>query len=96
MTPEPSAAEQQAADRAARAAEARTRREKAAEAERAKSLAVDLVRVRITRFGDGQVSSGEHAPGLGDLCYEAGDTPEVPREVAEALEACGFAEIEAR
>lgn len=55
----------------------------------------DRVNVRITKLGDGQVSSGEHLPGEGDLMHEKDEIVSLPRLVAEALEVKGFAEIQA-
>lgn len=52
------------------------------------------VTVRITKFGNGQVSSGEHVPGEGDRMLWAGETVTLDRTDAEALEARGFAEIQ--
>lgn len=54
----------------------------------------DLVIVRITKMGDGKVSTGEHLSGEGDLLYEYGETPRLPRVVAEALEDAGYGEIQ--
>lgn len=72
---------------------AKTVKQKAAEAE---AIAVnnDRVNVRITKLGDGEVSTGEHLSGEGDLMHEKGDIVSLPRQVAMALEVKGFAEIE--
>ena len=56
--------------------------------------AADVVKARITKHGDGQVSAGEHVSGEGDVLYEAGEVVVLPRVVAEALEERGFAEIQ--
>lgn len=53
-----------------------------------------LVRVRITKLGDGKVSMGEHVPGVGEAYYLWKETPEFPRHVALALERRGLVEIE--
>ena len=50
------------------------------------------VRVRITKFGDGKVSSGEHVAGEGDVMLSAGAEIQVSAATAEDLEARGFAE----
>ncbi len=49
--------------------------------------------VRITKLGDGKVGTGEYIAGIGNLCYEAGETAEIPLKSAEALEAKGWVEI---
>ena len=72
---------------------AKTVKQKAAEAEAA-AINNDRVNVRITKLGDGEVSTGEHIPGEGDLMHEKGDIVSMPRIIAEALELKGFAEIE--
>jgi hypothetical protein len=53
-----------------------------------------LVSLRITKFGAGKVSTGRHRAGEGDACFAAGAVAELPREVALALEARGFGEIQ--
>ena len=50
--------------------------------------------VRITKFGAGKVSTGEHVPEQGDKMAKAGDILTVHLSVAEELEAKGFAEIQ--
>jgi len=50
------------------------------------------VTVKITKFGAGQVSTGEHEPGVGDIMFKHGDTFECSPETAKGLEALGFAE----
>lgn len=52
-----------------------------------------LVKVRITKFGDGQVSTGEHVTGKGDVFAKRDAILEVAPAVAESLEVRGFAEI---
>lgn len=52
------------------------------------------VKVKITKFGHGHVSTGEHIPEHGDKIAEAGSILEVDKSVADALEAKGFAEIQ--
>lgn len=52
------------------------------------------VTVRITRFGDGKVSSGKHVPAEGDVMLAEGDTVSVDQVTADALEERGLAEIQ--
>ena len=37
---------------------------------------------------------GEHINGLGDLTYDHGETPDLPRSIALELEDRGFVEIQ--
>lgn len=50
--------------------------------------------VKVTKFGQGHVSSGEHLANQGDKMVAAGDIIEVDKSVADALEAKGYAEIQ--
>lgn len=55
------------------------------------------VKVRVTKFGGGQVSTGEHSIGEdgltgGDVMAKAGDVLEVDQSTANSLEVRGFAE----
>jgi hypothetical protein len=50
-------------------------------------------KVRITKMGDGKVSTGRYIAGIGNLCYAQDQTPIVPLLSAEALEEKGYAEI---
>lgn len=52
------------------------------------------VQVRITKFGNMQVSTGEHIPEHGDRMALAGMILTVDQSVADQLEAKGFAEIQ--
>ena len=54
----------------------------------------EMVEIRVLPKGDGMISSGNHDPKGGDEVYERGDTLELPRDIAEALEERGFAEIQ--
>lgn len=54
----------------------------------------DMVTVRVLKRGAGLISMGEHVAGLGELTYDAGETPSLPRSVAAELEAKGLAEIQ--
>lgn len=51
------------------------------------------VEVRVLKKGDNQISKGIHVPGVGDLCYKAGDHLTVTREAAGQLEERGYVEI---
>lgn len=51
-----------------------------------------LVTVTITKFGDGQVSTGVHEAGFGDIYAKRGESLRVAPKVAGQLEALGFAE----
>jgi hypothetical protein len=53
-----------------------------------------LVSLRITKFGEGRVSTGRHQAGGGDDFFAAGTVTQLPRPIAEALEARGFGEIQ--
>lgn len=58
-------------------------------AKRGPRKAEGMVKVRITKAGDGKVFTGES-----DRTYARNDAPSLPRAVAEALEARGLAEID--
>ena len=78
------------------AAEAR-RLDRLRAARNAEINGVDLdpeVTVRVTKKGDGKISTGKHVTGLGDLTYEYRETPKLPRSIAMDLEERGFAEIQ--
>lgn len=53
----------------------------------------DLVRVTITKFGDGKVSTGTSVVGMGDIMAKRGDVIEISADCARALEECGLAEV---
>lgn len=91
MTHEISQTEQVRIDRDARIASAKARKEAAAQI--ARTAPIHTVVARVTKFGDGMISTGEHVPGLGDLCFDANERPTLPRTVAEALELQGLVEI---
>lgn len=81
--------EAQAQMRKAEEGKRRQRMIKAASGEDAK-----LVRVRVTKFGENKVSTGEHKSAFGDV-FAAKDTIlEVDEDTADELEARGFAEIQ--
>jgi hypothetical protein len=84
------------AEEALQALRAAAKARKAMALERAGTAAgeAELVRARITKFGDGLVSSGEHVAGSGDLCFDADEAPMLPRAVAEALERKGLVEFD--
>lgn len=54
---------------------------------------VEMVKVKVVKFGSGKVSTGEHVSGEGDIMLEAGETIECPKATALDLETRGFAEI---
>lgn len=54
----------------------------------------DEVIVTVTKFGEGQVSTGEHIAGEGDVYAKRGDKLSVSKRVAASLEARGLAEID--
>jgi hypothetical protein len=53
-----------------------------------------VVQCRITKKGDGKVSTGQHAGGIGEAYYLWKETPSFPRSIAKALEERDFVEIE--
>lgn len=53
----------------------------------------ETVRVTVTKFGDGKISTGEHVSAHGDVKAKRGDTLTVSLSIAEALEKRGLAEI---
>jgi hypothetical protein len=67
---------------------------RAAKVTSANPVAEPKVPVRVTKKGHGQVSTGEHISGLGDLTYDHGETPDLPRSIALELEDRGFVEIQ--
>ena len=52
-----------------------------------------LVRVTITKFGDGKVSTGDFIMGQGDIMARRGEVIEISAGCAKALEERGLAEI---
>lgn len=52
-----------------------------------------MVQVRVLKRGAGLISMGDHVGGLGELTYDAGETPNFPQSVAQALEDKGLVEI---
>lgn len=54
----------------------------------------ETVKVRVTKLGDGKVSTGRHIAMIGDEMHKANDILELPLNVAQALEKVGFAEIQ--
>ena len=53
----------------------------------------EIVKVRVTKFGEGLVSTGVHVQGEGDVMASRGDILEVSKTVANSLEVRGFGEI---
>jgi len=54
-----------------------------------------LVRITVTKFGDGKVSTGVHVSGQGDVMAHRGDVMKVSAACANDLEKLGFAETDA-
>lgn len=52
-----------------------------------------LVRVRITKQGDGKVSMGQHVAGVGEAYYEWKEELSLPEPTAKALEERYYVEI---
>lgn len=52
-----------------------------------------MVRVRITKAGNGKISMGTHVPGIGEACFEWKEETSLPEPVATILEDRGFVEI---
>lgn len=53
-----------------------------------------MVTARVTKKGDGRISTGDHAAGLGDLTHDRGEILTLPEATALELEERGFVEIE--
>lgn len=53
----------------------------------------NTVKVQITKFGAGKVSTGVHESGFGDVMAVRGEVIDVDLETAAALEAKGIGEI---
>lgn len=68
--------------------------ETAPEVEQREVLQPGYVWVRVTKAGDGQISTGEYLPGHGNLTYSRGDRFQHPRPLAEVLEERHFVEID--
>jgi hypothetical protein len=51
------------------------------------------VTCRVLPLGDGLISQGEHAAGLGDGYFDREERFEVAEDIAQALETRGFVEI---
>lgn len=52
-----------------------------------------VVKVRVTKLGDGRISMGQHFAGLGDAYYQRGEEPSFPAEIARNLDDAGLVEI---
>ena len=61
--------------------------------EKAEAEKRDLVKVRVTKKGDGKISRGVHYGGIGDDHYEQGDRFDMPRVTALEAEERSFVEI---
>ena len=55
---------------------------------------IPTVKARVLPMGDGKVSTGYHAAPYGDAFFEKGEViPDVPEDIAQALENKGYVEI---
>jgi hypothetical protein len=87
QTPRPDANGPTSLQRGAQREEAAAQaREEAARAAIAPRAGPEMVRVRVTKQGDGKVSTGQHAAGIGEVHYAWREEFEVARPVAQALE----------
>lgn len=86
---------------ALRSQEAQTQMRKAEEGKRRQKMIraasgedAKRIKVRVTKFGENKVSTGEHKSAFGDV-FAAKDTIlEVDEDTADELEVRGFAEIQ--
>jgi hypothetical protein len=53
----------------------------------------NLVKVRVTKLGDGRVSMGQHFAGLGDAYYKRGEEPSFAADIASRLDDAGYVEL---
>lgn len=81
-------------DQAALNEDMRKRAARQAAKEAAKLAAPEIVKARVLPMGDGKISMGQHIAGIGEVHYERGEVFEVERQIAEALEARGYVEIQ--
>lgn len=56
--------------------------------------AVEKVRVRVLKLGDGKIAMGVHIAGIGDAHYERGEQFDIELPIAQSLEDKGYVEIE--
>lgn len=91
--PEPTLLEKVAANQEA-SRQAKIAALRAAKVASSDPIAEPVVKVRVLKRGGGQISMGEHISGLGDLTYDAGETPSFPLSIAKDLEDKGLVEIE--
>ena len=54
---------------------------------------VPMVSIRVTKFGDGKVSTGRHKGAFGDIMAKRGDVLEVDANVAASMEKTGLGEV---
>lgn len=52
-----------------------------------------MVKCRVTKLGDGKISTGEHVAGIGEVHFEKGEEFPARKDIADALEDRGFVEI---
>jgi hypothetical protein len=51
------------------------------------------VKVKVTKRGDGKISTGVHNAAMGDELYEQGETFSIAKNIADELEDRGFVMI---
>lgn len=69
-------------------------RKKIEDGEEPAKPSVGNVFVRITKFGAGRVSTGEHVAEVGDIMADMDDVLEVSEDVGKSLEGKGYGEIQ--
>lgn len=53
-----------------------------------------IVSCRVLPMGDSKISQGEHVAGIGEVHFEKGEVFSVREDIAKALEAKGYVEIQ--
>lgn len=56
-------------------------------------VAIEKVRVLVTKLGADKISMGIHIAGIGEAYYEQGEEFDTPREIADTLEDRGYVMI---
>lgn len=78
-------AAKQAAEQRARLAKTETQRQaELAKAEQVVAPKPDKVRARVTDFGSGKISTGDHIGGVGEVHYETGEELDLTPEQFDA------------
>lgn len=62
--------------------ELRARAARQAKRSDAPAPGVEMVLVKVTKRGDGRISTGQHVSGVGEVYFERGETFELPRHTA--------------